>query len=69
MAKQMCWIIGKLVKLPNGHEYIAEPYVVFDTQEDAIAARTMIEDVSREHVGMREAALHRAALKMEGRDG
>ena len=51
-----CWIIGRKVMLGNGHEYMAEPYVVFETEEQADGACAMVERVSGERPIKREAA-------------
>lgn len=51
-----CWIIGRKVVLGNGHEYMAEPYIVFETEEQADAACEMVLRVSDERPIKREAA-------------
>ena len=44
-----CWIIGREAQLASdGHKYITEPFIVFDTENDAEAACDMIERVSGE---------------------
>jgi hypothetical protein len=32
------WIIGRKATLPNGHEYITEPFIAFESNVDAQAA-------------------------------
>jgi len=52
-----CWIIGRKAKLvTNGHEYIAEPFLVFEREADADAACDMVERVSGERPMKAEAA-------------
>lgn len=51
-----CWIIGRKVTLPNGHETMAEPYIVFDSEEEADTACAMVERVSGERPTKREGA-------------
>lgn len=53
-----CWIIGKKTTLPNGHEHIAPPFVVFEVEAEAIAACDMVEKVSRERPGIEEGAFY-----------
>jgi len=42
------WIIGRKVELPNGHKYMAEPFIAFGSNEAAQEACDMIERVSGE---------------------
>lgn len=51
-----CWIIGRKVTLPNGHETMAEPFIVFSNEEEADAACDMVEKVSLERPRKVEAA-------------
>lgn len=44
----MIWIVGRKVELPNGHLYMAEPFVAFGTNEAAQKACDMVERVSGE---------------------
>lgn len=62
-----CWIIGKKVKIEsNGHEYLAEPFIVFESEEQAVAACDMVEKVSRERPGITEAAFYRTGSTLAG---
>lgn len=55
------WILGRKAKIvTNGHEYLAEPFIAFETNEDAQAACDMIEKVSGERPGITSGALYRA---------
>lgn len=53
------WIIGRVAELPNGHKYITEPFIAFETNEDAQAACDMIAKVSGERPGIADAAFYR----------
>lgn len=53
------WIIGRKVELPNGHTYMAEPFIAFETNEDAQAACDMIAKVSGERPMIADAAFFR----------
>ncbi len=53
------WIIGRKATLPNGHEYITEPFIAFETNEDAQAACDMVEKVSGERPGIASGALYK----------
>jgi len=53
------WIIGRKVELPNGHKYMAEPFISFETNEQAQAACDMIEKVSGERPMIADAAFYR----------
>lgn len=53
------WIIGRKVTLPNGHEYITEPFIAFESNVDAQAACEMIQKVSGERPGIASGALYR----------
>lgn len=45
----LCWVIGKRARIEsNGHEYIAEPFIVFQTEAEADAACDMVQKVSGE---------------------
>jgi hypothetical protein len=54
------WIIGRAVELPNGHKYMAEPFIAFETNEDAQAACDMIAKVSGERPMIADAAFYRS---------
>lgn len=46
------WIIGREATiLANGHKYITEPFIVFDTEAEADAACDMVERISGERPG------------------
>lgn len=53
-----CWVIGKKVTLINGHDHIAEPFIVFHDEDEADAACDMIERVSGERPKKSEGALY-----------
>lgn len=53
------WIIGRKATLPNGHEYLAEPFIAFETNEDAQAACDMVEKVSGERPIITSGALYK----------
>jgi hypothetical protein len=53
------WIIGRQVELPNGHKYLAEPFIAFETNEDAQAACDMVEKVSGERPMISSSVLYR----------
>lgn len=53
------WIIGRQVELPNGHKYMAEPFIAFEREEDAIGACDMIMRVSGERPMISDAAYYR----------
>lgn len=57
-GQSTCWIIGMKATLPNGHEYITEPYIVFPTKAEAESACDMVEKVSRTRPMMAEAAFY-----------
>ncbi|MGY3527303.1 hypothetical protein [Bradyrhizobium sp. USDA 4452] len=59
------WIIGRKVKLPNGHEYMAEPFVAFETNEAAQGACDMIERVAGERPMIVDAAYYRDGETMK----
>lgn len=52
------YVIGKKVKLPNGHEYIAAPYIAFHTREQAESCADMVERVSGERPGIEECSIY-----------
>jgi hypothetical protein len=55
-----CWIIGRKATIAtNGHSYIAEPFIVFDTEAEADSACDMVERVSGERPIKAEAAAYR----------
>jgi hypothetical protein len=55
-----CYVIGKKAKLAaNGHEYIAEPFIVFEGEGEAIGACDMVEKITGERPMQVEAALYR----------
>jgi hypothetical protein len=52
-----CWIIGRKATIAsNGHTYITEPFIVFDTEAGADSACDMVERVSGERPMKAEAA-------------
>ena len=53
------WIIGRQIELPNGHKYLAEPFIAFESNADAQAACDMVEKVSGERPAITDAALYR----------
>jgi hypothetical protein len=54
------WIIGRKATLQsNGHEYMAEPYIVFEAEIDADLACDMIEKISGERPIKTSSALYR----------
>lgn len=54
-----CWILGRKATIaPNGHEYIAEPFIAFYTEKAADEAADMIERVSGERPMKVEASLY-----------
>jgi hypothetical protein len=53
------WVIGRQVELPNGQKYMAEPFIAFETNEDAQAACDMIAKVSGERPIVTNAAFYR----------
>lgn len=53
------WIIGRKATLPNGHEYITEPFIAFESNVDAQAACDMMQKVSGERPGIASGALYR----------
>lgn len=62
------WIIGRKVTLPNGHSYVAEPFIAFERNEDAQAACDMIEKVSGERPMIADAAYFRHGETMPLQD-
>jgi hypothetical protein len=55
-----CYIMGrKAVIASNGHEYIAEPFIVFPTKEAAEEAADMVFRVSGERPMIVEAAAYK----------
>jgi hypothetical protein len=59
-----CWIIGRKATLTNGHSYIAEPFIAFETEAQADAAIDMVFKVSGERPMKTEAALYREGTTM-----
>ena len=59
------WIIGRQAELPNGHKYMAEPFIAFETNEDAQAACDMIASVSGERPLITSGALYRSGETMK----
>ena len=53
------WIIGRKVTMQNGHIYMAEPFIAFETNEDAQAACDMVEKVSGERPMIADSILYR----------
>lgn len=62
------WIIGRKVELPNGHTYMAEPFIAFETNEDAQAACDMIAKVAGERPMITDGVLYRAGETMRPRE-
>lgn len=58
------WIIGRKVTMVNGHTYMAEPFIAFETNEDAQAACDMIERVSGERPDIASSVLYREGETM-----
>lgn len=58
------WIIGRKVELPNGHTYMAEPFIAFETNKDAQAACDMIAKVSGERLMITDSVLYRVGETM-----
>lgn len=57
-----CWIIGRKATITaNGHEYIAEPFIVFAEEAEADAACDMVERVSGERPMKVEGAVYQCA--------
>ncbi|ARQ01865.1 hypothetical protein [Pseudorhodoplanes sinuspersici] len=55
-----CWVIGRKTTLAgNGHEVLSQPFIVFETEDEADAACDMVERVSGERPMKAEAALYR----------
>lgn len=52
----ICWIIGRKVTMTNGHDYMAEPFIVFDDKAEAEKASNLIEKISGERPKITEAA-------------
>lgn len=56
------WIIGRKATIAsNGHEYLTEPFIAFETEADADAACDMVEKVSGERPMKATASLMEAA--------
>ena len=54
-----CWIIGqKKVIASNGHAYMGEPFIVFQTEAEADSACDMVEKVSGERPMKAESSLY-----------
>lgn len=54
-----CWILGRKARIEaNGHEYVAEPFIVFSTEREADDAADMITRVSGERPMKVEASLY-----------
>lgn len=51
------WIIGRKVDLPNGHTYMAEPFIAFATNKEAQEACDMVARVSGERPTITSAPL------------
>lgn len=62
------WIIGRKATLPNGHEYIAEPFIAFESNVDAQAACEMVYKVSGERPMIASGALYRVGETMRPAD-
>lgn len=60
------WIIGRKATIAtNLHEYMTEPFIVFETNEDAQAACDMIEKVSGERPMIASSVLYRKGVLAE----
>lgn len=58
------WIIGsKATILSNGHEYMAEPFIVFETEAEADAACDMVEKISGQRPMKSSASMMFASTK------
>lgn len=54
-----CWIIGRKATIAsNGHEYMAEPYIVFETEAEADRACTLVEQISGDRPIKKESAIY-----------
>lgn len=54
-----CWIIGrKAVIAANNHEYMTQPFIVFQTEAEADSACDMVEKVSGERPMKADGALY-----------
>lgn len=54
-----CWIIGRKATIAaNNHEYVTEPFIVFQSEAEANAACDMVESVSGERPKKTEGALY-----------
>lgn len=62
------WIIGRKVELPNGHTYMAEPFIAFGTNEAAQAACDMVAKVSGERPMITSAPINDFAARDPGED-
>lgn len=60
------FLIGRRVKLPNGHEYPAQPFIAFESEVAADGAIKMIEAVSGERAMKVRAALYRHGETQDG---
>ena len=55
-----CWIIGRKATIAaNGHEYVTEPFIVFESEEEAMAACDMVERVSGERPKIVDGSFYR----------
>lgn len=62
------WIIGRRVTMANLNEYMGEPFIAFETNQDAQAACDMIEKVSGERPMITDSVLYRAGETMRPRE-
>jgi hypothetical protein len=58
MKMATIWIIGRKVELPNGHAYMAEPFIAFGSNKAAQDACDMIQKVSGERPMITDAAIN-----------
>lgn len=58
MTDRTCWVIGRKTTLAtNGHSHISEPFIVFESEAEALSAADMVEKVSGERPLIVEASL------------
>lgn len=58
-----CWVIGRKVTLPNGHETMSEPFIVFESEFEADTACDMVEKVSGERPRKVEGSIYNCQPK------
>lgn len=53
------WIIGRKATLPNGHQYITEPFLAFESNVEAQTACDLVQKVSGERPGIASSEFYR----------